>query len=69
MVPIAVTGTREARFGRFWRRDIAFRAGEPFRLVDLGVPTGDAQSLADAIMARVAILLPTSVRGIYRDSG
>ena len=68
IVPIAVTGTKESRFGRFWRRDIAFRVGEPFRVADLRVPPGDPQALADAIMRRVAVLLPSEARGVYRES-
>jgi 1-acyl-sn-glycerol-3-phosphate acyltransferase len=67
IVPVAVTGTRRARFGRFWRRDILFRVGEPFRVADLGVLSNDPQALADAIMRRVAILLPPEMRGVYRD--
>jgi 1-acyl-sn-glycerol-3-phosphate acyltransferase len=69
MVPIAVTGTREARFGRFWRRDITFRAGKPFRVSDLVVSSGDPQAIADAIMRRVAALLPAEMRGVYREQG
>jgi len=65
IVPLAVTGTRAARLGRFWRRDIAFRIGEPFRASELGVVGNDAQALADAIMRRIAAELPPEMRGVY----
>jgi 1-acyl-sn-glycerol-3-phosphate acyltransferase len=66
IIPLAVSGTRRARLGAFWRRDILFRAGEPFRANDLGVATEDPQALADAIMRRVAVLMPPEQRGVYR---
>jgi 1-acyl-sn-glycerol-3-phosphate acyltransferase len=66
IVPFAVTGTRQAKLGRFWRRDIVFRAGEPFRVRDLSVSSDDPQAIADAIMRRVAALVPPDVRGVYR---
>lgn len=65
IVPLAVTGTKRARFGAFWRRDIFFRVGPPFRSVELGVRAGDAQAIADGIMKRVADLLPPECRGVY----
>ncbi len=59
-------GTKEARLGRFWRRDITIRVGEPFRARDLpGAPAGDPQAVADAIMRRIAALLPAEMRGVY----
>jgi 1-acyl-sn-glycerol-3-phosphate acyltransferase len=66
IIPIAVSGTRRARLGAFWRRDILFRVGTPFRVADLGVKPDDPQALADAIMRRVAALLPPEQRGVYR---
>src|SRR5439155_67480 len=63
--PFAVSGTKDARLGRFWRRDILFRAGAPFRVGDLGLSSDDPQAIADAIMRRVAELLPTEMRGVY----
>ena len=66
IVPIGVIGTKEARLGRFWRRDITIRVGEPFRARDLRhAPAGDPQVIADAIMRRIAALLPTEMRGVY----
>ena len=65
-VPLAVMGTDRSRLGRFWRRDILLRIGEPFRARDLPeVSSGDEQAIADAIMRRIAELLPTDMRGVY----
>ncbi|MDQ2913145.1 MAG: 1-acyl-sn-glycerol-3-phosphate acyltransferase [Chloroflexota bacterium] len=66
IVPLAVSGTRRARLGAFWRRDILIRVGTPFRVADLDVKPDDQQALADAIMRRVAALLPPEQRGVYR---
>jgi 1-acyl-sn-glycerol-3-phosphate acyltransferase len=66
MVPVAVSGTRRARLGAFWRREIVFRIGTPFRVADLDVKPDDPQAVADAIMRRVAALLPPEQRGVYR---
>ncbi len=66
IVPLAVSGTRRARLGAFWRRDILLRVGEPFRASDLGVATEDPQAVTDAIMRRVAVLMPPEQRGVYR---
>jgi 1-acyl-sn-glycerol-3-phosphate acyltransferase len=66
IVPLAVSGTRGARLGRFWRRDIVIRVGAPFRVADLGVTGDDQQALVDAIMRRIAVLMPPEQRGVYR---
>jgi 1-acyl-sn-glycerol-3-phosphate acyltransferase len=66
IVPLAVSGTRGARLGRFWRCDIVIRVGEAFRAADLGVESGDQQALVDAIMHRIAALMPPEQRGVYR---
>ncbi len=63
IVPIGIVGSRTARLGAFWRRDVTFRIGEPFRANEL--PAGDEQAAADAIMKRVAALLPKDMRGVY----
>jgi 1-acyl-sn-glycerol-3-phosphate acyltransferase len=67
IIPLAVSGTRRARLGAFWNRDILFRVGTPFRAADLGVRLDDQQALADAIMRRVGALLPPEQRGVYRE--
>jgi 1-acyl-sn-glycerol-3-phosphate acyltransferase len=66
IVPLAVSGTRRARLGAFWRRDILLRVGAPFRANDLGVATEDPQAVTDAIMRRIAALMPPEQRGVYR---
>ncbi len=58
-------GTPEARP---FRSHIRVRVGEPFHLEDLGLPEqGSEQAVADAIMRRVALLLPPRMRGHYSD--
>jgi 1-acyl-sn-glycerol-3-phosphate acyltransferase len=66
VIVIAVIGTKRARLGAFWRRDILMRVGEPFRASDLG--SNDAQTVTESIMRRLASLLPNGMRGIYADS-
>ena len=66
MVPVAISGTRHARIGAFWRRDVVIRVGAPFRASDLDAKPNDPQALADAIMRRVAVLMPPEQRGVYR---
>jgi 1-acyl-sn-glycerol-3-phosphate acyltransferase len=66
MIPLAISGTRDARLGAFWRRDIVIRVGPPFRAADLDVQSDDQQAVADAIMRRVAVLMPPEQRGVYR---
>ena len=63
IVPVGVIGTKGARLGAFWRRDVLFRFGEPFDAKE--VATGDDQAATDAIMRRVAALLPSEMRGVY----
>ena len=63
IVPIAITGTKRARVGAFWRRDVTFRIGEPFRASELAGL--DDQAAADEIMRRIAALLPGEMRGVY----
>jgi 1-acyl-sn-glycerol-3-phosphate acyltransferase len=67
IILIAVIGTRRARLGAFWRRDILLRVGEPFRASDLG--THDAQAVTETIMRRLAALLPRAMRGVYTGDG
>jgi len=66
LIPLAVIGTKRARLGAFWRRDILIRVGEPFRAADLAVKADDPQAVTDAIMRRVAALMPPEQRGVYR---
>lgn len=63
IVPIGVVGTRRARLGAFWRRDVVFLVGEPFRASDLA--TTDPRAVTETIMGRLAALLPPEMRGVY----
>lgn len=65
IVPIGIIGTKAARLGAFWRRDVTFRIGEPFRASELREL--DDQAAADEIMRRIAELLPREMRGVYGD--
>ena len=63
ILPVGVTGTPEARLGR---SDIRVRVGEPFHFDALGLDAAATeQDIADAIMRRVAALLPADMRGVY----
>jgi 1-acyl-sn-glycerol-3-phosphate acyltransferase len=66
IVPLAVSGTRRARLGAFWRRDILIRVGPAFRLSEIDAKADDQQALADGIMRRIAVLMPPEQRGVYR---
>lgn len=65
IVPVAILGTRRVVLGRFWRRDITIRIGAPFRPPEAESAQRDPQAVADAIMRRVADLLPREMRGVY----
>ncbi len=68
LVPLAITGSDRARLGRFWRRDITIRVGKPFRVADLPEAADrDRDAVADAVMRRIAALLPAEMRGAYDD--
>lgn len=63
ILPLGLLRTREARA---LRSDIVVRVGTPFRFDDLGLPSSASdQEIADAIMHRIAALLPAEQRGYY----
>ena len=62
IVPVGVTGSRGA-FGKFWKRSVTLRFGKPFYAKDLGET--EPQAVADAMMRKVAELLPESMHGVY----
>jgi len=67
ILPVAVSGTPEARP---FRSNIRVRVGQPFRASELPeTATRDEQAIADAIMRKVAVLLPAKMRGYYADDG
>jgi 1-acyl-sn-glycerol-3-phosphate acyltransferase len=63
VVPVGFDGSDRAGFGRFWDRKVTIRFGEPFRAPDLAA--ADEPALTDAIMRRIAVLLPAERRGPY----
>lgn len=66
LLPVGVSGTSGAPLGRFWRTRVRVRVGPPFRIEDLEeAATGDQQAIADAIMRRIAQLLPEEQHGVY----
>ncbi len=67
VVPVAVTGTRSARIG-LPRSRVLVRVGEPIPAPRIAEMAHDDQALADAIMRRVAGLLPEQMRGAYGGS-
>lgn len=67
VVPVAVMGTRRARIG-LPRSRVLVRVGEPIPAPRIAEMAHDDQALADAIMRRVAGLLPEQMRGAYGGS-
>ncbi len=66
LVPVGVSGTPEMRLRLPPRTDVVVRVGKPFTLADVDGATDD-QAVADAIMRRVAALLPSHMRGAYSE--
>lgn len=66
IVPCAIAGTPTARLRPIRRTEAVLTFGPPLRYTDLPEPfRRDRQAAADAIMRRVADLLPPSMRGVY----
>lgn len=65
LLPVAVTGTRETGLRLPPSRDVVVHVGPPFTVADVGGGGLDDQALADRIMERVALLLPSHMRGVY----
>lgn len=73
LVPVGVSGTTEMRLRLPLlsrpdptRTGIVVRVGKPFTLDDVDGAKDD-QAIADAIMRRIAVLLPERMRGAYSD--
>ena len=65
ILPVGVVGTPGAKL---FRSHIEVRVGHAFTVRELGLRDGaDEQEVADAIMRRVASLLPPEMRGYYSD--
>jgi 1-acyl-sn-glycerol-3-phosphate acyltransferase len=73
IVPIAVTGTENARvyrgLTRWPRLPASMTVGQPFRLARRGDRHADLKNGTDQIMRELARLLPLEYRGIYREVG
>jgi 1-acyl-sn-glycerol-3-phosphate acyltransferase len=65
ILPVGLTGTADAKP---FRSKIHVRVGAPFHVRDLGLHAdASEQEVADAIMRRLAVLLPPEMRGHYAD--
>lgn len=66
LVPIAMTGTKQPLLRLMLGDQAVLRVGRPFRLVDLSdEERRDGQAVTDAVMRRIAALLPDEMRGAY----
>ena len=71
VVPVAITGSRIAIPGIFWqwayrgRPRIRVEFGQPFTLDGLRADSKGAEVATDAIMRRIAAMLPEDYRGSY----
>nr|WP_236673495.1 lysophospholipid acyltransferase family protein [Comamonas sp. JC664] len=80
VVPVAIQGTEQlmpindSDMGgeRLFKADVIVRFGPPFRVEDLEAQVASAedprQALVDAMMGKVAALLPERYRGVYADA-
>ncbi len=68
IVPCGIVGTPAARPRPVRRNEIILTFGPPFRFSELPPEARkDRQAAADAIMRRIAELLPHEMRGVYAD--
>ncbi len=71
VLPVAITGTESAFHDifRLRRPKIVARFGKPYVLPPLDRDNRDAalQRMTDEIMCRIAVMLPESYRGVYKD--
>ena len=68
VVPCGIAGTPTPLFALIGRQRITLRFGAPFRISELPQHIrADRQATADAIMLRIAALLPSEMRGVYAD--
>lgn len=66
LVPVGIIGSARARLRIPPRHDMHVKVGTPFTLADLSEgPNADDQAIADAVMRRIAELLPHEMRGEY----
>jgi 1-acyl-sn-glycerol-3-phosphate acyltransferase len=66
VVPIAMIGTKQALLRLVFGGRAVLRVGRPFHLSDLTEQERrDEQTITDAVMRRIAALLPAEMRGAY----
>jgi len=66
IVPCGIVGTATARLRPIRRTEVVLTFGTPFRVAELPPEVRrDRQATADAIMLRIAALLPPQMRGVY----
>jgi 1-acyl-sn-glycerol-3-phosphate acyltransferase len=66
IVPCGIIGTKTARLRPVRRTEATVNLGRAFRISELPSDTRrDRQATADAIMLRIADLLPAEMRGVY----
>jgi 1-acyl-sn-glycerol-3-phosphate acyltransferase len=67
LVPIAMIGTKQSLLRLVFGGEAVIRVGRPFHLGDLTQEERrDERALTDAVMRRIASLLPDGMRGAYR---
>lgn len=67
LVPIAMIGTKQSLLRLIFGGHAVLRVGRPFHLADLtDEERRDEQTVTDAVMRRIAWLLPDEKRGVYR---
>jgi len=71
VIPAAIAGTDQIfqAWGKLRRPKVVLRFGEPFRLppLDRKNRAAQLQENTDAIMLRIAAMLPEEYRGVYAD--
>jgi 1-acyl-sn-glycerol-3-phosphate acyltransferase len=66
LVPIAMIGTKQPLLRLIFGGHAVLRVGRPFHLADLSdEERRDEQAVTDAVMRRIAALLPDEMRGAY----
>ena len=67
LVPIAMIGTKQSLIRLMFGGQAVLRVGRPFHLADLTEEERrDEQAATDAVMKRIASLLPDEMRGAYQ---
>jgi 1-acyl-sn-glycerol-3-phosphate acyltransferase len=67
LVPIAMIGTKQPLLRLIFGGQAVLRVGRPFHLADLTAEERrDEQAVTDAVMRRIASLLPDEMRGTYQ---